>query len=194
MIRFVEQARSPRYLLLTECSMADNVAAENPDKEMLRLCSVRCPHMNQITLQDTLESLLQNRYVVDVPEEIRLKAKRGGGPDAGDPLTSSPGLSPGTPILLTGGAGFIGSHLAERLVGAGTRVTILDDLNDAYSARLKRENLRQVSEQGSFDFLQVDIANTDELQSALSGKTYEILIHLAARTGRSVVLGPTPVV
>lgn len=76
MIRFVEQARSPRYLLLTECSMADNVAAENPDKEMLRLCSVRCPHMNQITLQDTLDSLLQNRYVVDVPEEIRLKAKR----------------------------------------------------------------------------------------------------------------------
>ncbi|MCY3756126.1 MAG: quinolinate synthase NadA, partial [Acidobacteria bacterium] len=71
MIRFVEQARSPRYLLLTECSMADNVAAENPDKEMLRLCSVRCPHMNQITLRDTLESLLQNRYVVDVPEEIR---------------------------------------------------------------------------------------------------------------------------
>ena len=62
--------------LLTECSMADNVAAENPDKEMLRLCSVRCPHMNQITLQDTLDSLLRNRYVVDVPEEIRLKAKR----------------------------------------------------------------------------------------------------------------------
>ena len=76
MIHFVEQARSPRYLLLTECSMADNVAAENPDKEMLRLCSVRCPHMNQITLQDTLDSLLRNRYVVDVPEEIRLKAKR----------------------------------------------------------------------------------------------------------------------
>ena len=98
-------------------------------------------------------------------------------------MTSSPGLSPGTPILLTGGAGFIGSHLAERLVGAGTRVTILDDLNDAYSTHLKRENLRKVSEQGSFDFLQVDIANTDELQSVLSGKTYEILIHLAARTG-----------
>ena len=76
MIRFVEESRAPRYLLLTECSMADNVAAENPDKEMLRLCSVRCPHMNQITLQDTLDSLLQNRYVVDVPEEVRLRAKR----------------------------------------------------------------------------------------------------------------------
>ncbi len=98
-------------------------------------------------------------------------------------MSSPPGLSPGTPILLTGGAGFIGSHLAARLIGAGARVTVLDDLNDAYSTHRKRENLRQVSEQGSFDFLQVDIANTDELQSALSGKSYEILIHLAARTG-----------
>ena len=76
MIRFVEEAHALRYLLLTECSMADNVAAENPDKEMLRLCSVRCPHMNQITLQDTLDSLLHNRYVIDVPEDVRLRAKR----------------------------------------------------------------------------------------------------------------------
>ena len=76
MIRFVEEAQASRYLLLTECSMADNVAAENPEKEMLRLCSVRCPHMNQITLQDTLDSLLHNRYVIDVPENIRLRAKR----------------------------------------------------------------------------------------------------------------------
>ena len=98
-------------------------------------------------------------------------------------MSSSPGLSPGTSILLTGGAGFIGSHLAARLVGTGARVTLLDDLNDAYSIRLKQENLRQVSEQGSYEFLQVDIAKTDELQSALSEKTYEILIHLAARTG-----------
>ena len=44
-----------RYLLLTECSMGDNIAAANPDKEMLRLCSVRCPHMNQITMENTLK-------------------------------------------------------------------------------------------------------------------------------------------
>jgi quinolinate synthase len=56
--------------------MGDNVAAENPDKEMLRLCSVRCPHMNQITLEDTLNALRYNRYVIDVPEEIRVRAKR----------------------------------------------------------------------------------------------------------------------
>lgn len=73
--------------------------------------------------------------------------------------------------------------MAARLIGAGARITVLDDLNDAHSTHRKRENLRQVSEQGSFDFLRVDIANTDELQSALCGKTYEILIHLAARTG-----------
>ena len=73
----MEESRAPRYLLLTECSMADNVAAENPDKEMLRLCSVRCPHMNQITLQDTLDfTPPETDYVVDVPEEVRLRAKR----------------------------------------------------------------------------------------------------------------------
>ena len=76
MIRYVENTKAPRYLLLTECSMGDNVAAENPDKEMLRLCSVRCPHMNQITLEDTLNALRYNRYIIDVPEEIRVRAKR----------------------------------------------------------------------------------------------------------------------
>ncbi len=76
MIRFVERSQAPRYLLLTECSMGDNIAAANPRKEMLRLCSVRCPHMNEITLEDTLEALKQTRYVVEVPEETRLRALR----------------------------------------------------------------------------------------------------------------------
>jgi quinolinate synthase len=43
---------------------------------MLRLCSVRCPHMNEITLEDTLEALKQTRYIVEVPEEIRVRAYR----------------------------------------------------------------------------------------------------------------------
>jgi quinolinate synthase len=76
MIRYVEQTKAPRYLLLTECSMGDNIAAANPDKEMLRLCTVRCPHMNEITLEDTLKSLQLNRYVTEVPEEIRVRAAR----------------------------------------------------------------------------------------------------------------------
>lgn len=76
MVRYVEEEDAPRYLLLTECSMGDNIAAANKDKEMLRLCSVRCPHMNEITLEDTLESLRQERYVIEVDEAIRVKAAR----------------------------------------------------------------------------------------------------------------------
>lgn len=76
MIRRVETSSAPRFLLLTECAMGDNVIAANPDKEMLRLCSVRCPHMNQITLEDTLDALRYNQYEVTVPEEIRVRAAR----------------------------------------------------------------------------------------------------------------------
>lgn len=76
MIRYVEQTSAPHYLLLTECAMGDNVAAANPDKEMLRLCSVRCPHMNQITMEDTLNALKFNRYVIEVPEDVRARAAR----------------------------------------------------------------------------------------------------------------------
>ena len=43
---------------------------------MLRLCSVRCPHMNQITLEDTLESLVKEQYEIHIDEEIRVKALR----------------------------------------------------------------------------------------------------------------------
>jgi quinolinate synthase len=76
MIRFVENSSAPHYLLLTECAMGDNIAAANPDKDMLRLCSVRCPHMNQITLEDTLESLKKIQYVIELPEDILQKAAR----------------------------------------------------------------------------------------------------------------------
>ena len=57
MMKYVAESKAPRYLLLTECSMADNIVGANPDKEMLRMCSVRCPHMNEITVQDTLTAL-----------------------------------------------------------------------------------------------------------------------------------------
>ncbi|MDI6770270.1 MAG: quinolinate synthase NadA [Anaerolineales bacterium] len=74
MIKYVEQTKAPHYLVLTECAMGDNIAAANPDKDMLRLCSVRCPHMNEITLEDTLNALKLNRYVIEVPEDIRQRA------------------------------------------------------------------------------------------------------------------------
>jgi quinolinate synthase len=76
MIRFVGESDARRYLLLTECSMGDNVAAANPHKELLRLCSHRCPHMAEITLEDTLEALLHERWQVEVPEPVRSRAAR----------------------------------------------------------------------------------------------------------------------
>ena len=76
MIRYVREVEAPRYLLLTECSMGDNIAAENHDKEMVRLCSIRCPHMQEITLEDTLAALQKTQYVVDLDEETRVRALR----------------------------------------------------------------------------------------------------------------------
>ncbi len=86
MIAYVEKTKAPRYLLLTECSMGDNIAAANPKKEMLRLCSVRCPHMNEITLEQTLAALEKTHYVVEVPEEIRVARVRRRGADDRDRL------------------------------------------------------------------------------------------------------------
>jgi quinolinate synthase len=74
LIRYVKESQAPNYLLLTECSMGDNIAAANPDKDMLRLCMVRCPHMNTITMEETRDALQYMRYVIEIPEEIRARA------------------------------------------------------------------------------------------------------------------------
>ena len=76
MIRFIERSGAARYLVLTECAMGDNIAAAHPEKEMIRMCSIRCPHMNEITLEDTRDALRFNRYVIEVPEDVRVRARR----------------------------------------------------------------------------------------------------------------------
>jgi len=75
MVEFVKNSDAPHFLLLTECSMADNIIAENPTKDVLRLCSIRCPHMNEITLEDTLNALRNNEQEIHVPEEIASRAR-----------------------------------------------------------------------------------------------------------------------
>ena len=75
MVEYVRKTKADRYLLLTECSMGDNIAAENPEKEMLRLCSHRCPHMAQITLEDTLAALEKVQYKIQLPADIIRNAR-----------------------------------------------------------------------------------------------------------------------
>ncbi len=74
MIKYVQSTKAPQFLVLTECAMGDNIASANPEKELLRLCSIRCPHMAEITLEDTLACLQKTQYVIDVPEDIRVRA------------------------------------------------------------------------------------------------------------------------
>ena len=74
MIKFVQDSKAPHYLVLTECSMGDNIAAANPEKDLLRLCMVHCPHMNMITMENVRDSLLYTRTVIEVPEDIRVRA------------------------------------------------------------------------------------------------------------------------
>lgn len=75
MADYVRDVDAPRYLLLTECAMGDNLAAMYPQREMLRLCSLRCEHMNTITLQDTLLALEKMQYKIELPEDLMERAR-----------------------------------------------------------------------------------------------------------------------
>ncbi len=74
LVEYVQKSKAPRFLILTECSMGDNIIAQNPEKEVVRMCSIRCPHMNQITLEDTLHALKHGEKEIIVPEDIRARA------------------------------------------------------------------------------------------------------------------------
>ena len=86
-------------------------------------------------------------------------------------------------VLLTGGAGFIGSHVAEALLRQGAELTIVDNLDDFYSPDQKRSNLEEIRRAGNFQFVQADICDPEPLRKLLGGMRCDVLIHLAARAG-----------
>ncbi len=86
-------------------------------------------------------------------------------------------------ILLTGGAGFIGSHLGERLLRDGHTLTIVDDLNDFYSPAIKRANLDAVRQAGPVTFYQADICDEEKIFAIGREHRPDAIIHLAARAG-----------
>jgi UDP-glucuronate 4-epimerase len=86
-------------------------------------------------------------------------------------------------VLLTGGAGFIGSHVAEALLRRGSQLAIVDELNDFYSPQRKEENLAEVRRSGTFEFIQQDICDKAGLHDIFERFRPDVVVHLAARAG-----------
>jgi UDP-glucuronate 4-epimerase len=84
-------------------------------------------------------------------------------------------------ILVTGGAGFIGSHLVEKLLASGHDVAILDDFNDFYDPQIKRANISAVAKQIAVH--DVDLRDSDKVTDLFRREKFDAVAHLAARAG-----------
>lgn len=85
-------------------------------------------------------------------------------------------------ILVTGGAGFIGSHLAERLLAEGHHITVIDNFDPFYGRSVKEANLAVFCEHPNCRFIEMDILNEQDYQDKLTGH-YDVIVHLAAKAG-----------
>jgi UDP-glucuronate 4-epimerase len=86
-------------------------------------------------------------------------------------------------ILITGGAGFIGSHLAERLVGEGRRVIVLDNFDTFYDPEIKRRNISSVAGNPAYRLVEGDIRDEEGVEELFASEPIRAVIHLAARAG-----------
>ena len=84
-------------------------------------------------------------------------------------------------VLITGGAGFIGSHLAEKVLVAGHNVSILDDFNDFYDPQIKRANVQAIAKHVPVHT--VDLRDAEAVNRVLLGEKFDAIVHLAARAG-----------
>lgn len=84
--------------------------------------------------------------------------------------------------LVTGGAGFIGSHLVDRLLAEGWRVTVVDNFDPFYDPAIKRKNIEPHLEYSNYRLVEADIRDLEGLRAQLSGD-YDVIVHLAAKAG-----------
>jgi len=89
----------------------------------------------------------------------------------------------GKHVLVTGGAGFIGSHVTGRLLGRGDRVTVLDDFNDFYDPALKRANAARFAGRDDWRLVEGDIRDAALVDRLFAASRFDAVIHLAARAG-----------
>jgi len=86
-------------------------------------------------------------------------------------------------VLITGVAGFIGSHLAQRLLHAGCQVIGLDNFDDYYSVSLKKRNLSLIEKPSGFQFIEGDIRDESLINGIFSDHDIRYILHLAAKAG-----------
>lgn len=86
-------------------------------------------------------------------------------------------------VLITGGAGFIGSHLARALLKRGERVVVVDDFNDFYDPAVKRENAASLAQDRNFKLYEADIRDRAKIERIIRDESPEYVCHLAARAG-----------
>jgi UDP-glucuronate 4-epimerase len=86
-------------------------------------------------------------------------------------------------ILVTGGAGFIGSHVCDKLLELGHKVICLDNFNDYYDPKIKKQNISNNFTNPNFNLEKIDITNFKELEAVFRKYSIKKIIHLAARAG-----------
>ncbi|MEP7353725.1 MAG: NAD-dependent epimerase/dehydratase family protein [Acidobacteriota bacterium] len=86
-------------------------------------------------------------------------------------------------VLLTGAAGFIGYHAAQRLLGQGHRVVGADNLNPYYDPALKRARLARLTAHPRFQFHEIDLIDRTHAEVLLAREQYDVVLHLAAQAG-----------
>jgi UDP-glucuronate 4-epimerase len=94
-------------------------------------------------------------------------------------------------ILVTGAAGFIGSHVSHILLDRGDEVVGLDNLNDYYDVRLKESRLQRLTAYAKFRFVKLDVADRAGMEALFAAEKFDKVIHLAAQAGvRYSILNP----
>jgi len=94
-------------------------------------------------------------------------------------------------LLVSGGAGFIGSHLVERLLKNGNSVTVVDNFNNYYSECIKRRNLKDAIKNKKFKLVKCDVRDSHQMKKILEGAKFDCIIHLAGMAGvRESLINP----
>ena len=86
-------------------------------------------------------------------------------------------------ILLTGGAGFIGSSVLDALLEKGIPVTVIDNFNDFYDPRIKEKNIEEALQNKLFTLHRIDICNRNQVREVVGSKKWRAIVHLAAWAG-----------